>query len=122
MSADNTSSGGALSAAGEPQGVGGLLHFSAEAVATAARGVEQHAVDGQAQWQSVPEIAASTCGQGFAAQGARLQEAAARLCAHGKDMYAGLERHAPAVRQQWQEFVSGDNDGAAQFSGIEVAG
>lgn len=97
------------------------MHFSAEAVAAAARIVEQHAVDGQAQWHSAPEIAASACGQGFAAHGARLQEAAARLCDHGKAMYAGLERHAPAVREQWQAFTDGDDDGATQLSGIEVA-
>lgn len=99
-----------------------LLHFSAEAVAAAARGVEQHATNGQQQWNSAPEIMASACGQGFAVQGLRLQEAAARLCAHGKAMYAGLERHAPAVREQWQAFIDGDDDGAANLSGIEVAG
>ncbi|MDO5030088.1 MAG: hypothetical protein Q4E11_05835 [Corynebacterium sp.] len=97
------------------------VHFSAEAVAAAARSVEQHAVAGQAQWRSAPEIATTTCGQGFAEHGAQLQEAAARLCAHGKAMYAGLERHAPAVREQWQVFTDGDDVGATQLSGIEVA-
>ena len=99
---------------------GGLLHFSEDAVTAAAREIEQRGRDGHERWGSAPNISAADCGQGFAAQGRRLQQAAARLREHGQSMYAGLGNHAPAVREQWRVFAGCDSDGSADLGGIEV--
>ncbi|WP_049190380.1 hypothetical protein [Corynebacterium sp. 212_CJEI] len=99
---------------------GGLLHFSEDAVTSAAREIEQRGREGHERWGSAPDISAADCGQGFAAQGRRLQQAAARLREHGQSMYAGLGNHAPAVREQWRVFAGCDSDGSADLGGIEV--
>lgn len=99
---------------------GGLLHFSEDAVTAAAREIEQRGREGHERWGSAPDISAADCGQGFAAQGHRLQLAAARLREHGQSMYAGLGNHGPAVREQWRVFAGCDSDGSADLGGIEV--
>ena len=77
---------------------GGLLHFSEDAVTAAAREIEQRGRDGHERWGSAPDISAADCGQGFATQGHRLQQAAARL----------------------RVFAGCDSDGSADLGGIEV--
>lgn len=113
MSADNF--GGSADG-----GASGLLHFSAAAVTSVAQAIEQRGHEGHERWASAPDVSAADCGQGFAAQGLRLQQAAARLREHGQSMYAGLGDHAPAVREQWCVFADCDGEESANFGGIEV--
>lgn len=64
---------GGSSGSSAGSGANELLHFSEDAVAATAGEVEQRARDGHARWASAPDISAADCGQGFAAQGLRLQ-------------------------------------------------
>lgn len=103
---------------GSSAGGGAELRFTTEEVASLASDIEQHASEYRRRWADVPDISAAACGQGFAAQGARLQAAAARLRDHGQAMYEGLGSHGPAIRQQWRQFEASDVDAAAGLAGI----
>nr|WP_120491047.1 hypothetical protein [Corynebacterium lactis] len=99
---------------------GEKVQYSQDSVARAAQHVADWAERGRNAWGEVPGIEMASCGVGFAEFGARLASAAERLRKHGRDMYAGLGDHAPAIKEQWAQFVDTEEFSRVSFGRIGV--